>query len=195
MDVATFNKEDKKYSDLWVNGYKDANWLRLAKEILKRVKIPNSSLIDFGFGRGTALNYFEKKGFTIEGTEISSYVINKQSEKGRIVYHTSLDNLHMLKENQFEIGFCNDVIEHIPEKLVIPSLEEMTRICSNYLFISVCPTPSHHLSLEGENLHLTVHPKKWWETQFKKYGKIEKLKFLFSRSLRYVINVKPEKRL
>ncbi len=189
MDVTTFNKEDKKYSDLWLNDYKDANWLRLAKESSKRVKIPNPSLIDFGFGKGTALDYFEEKGFYIEGVEISLYAINNQRKKGRKVHHTSLDNLYMLKENQFEIGFCNDVIEHIPERLIVPSLEEITRVCSNYLFISVCPTPSHHLSLEGENLHLTVRPKEWWEKQFEKFGEVEKINFFLSRSLRYIINL------
>jgi len=63
----------------------------------------------------------------------------------------------------------------------------MARICRQALFISVCPTPSHHLSHEGENLHLTVKEKNWWETQLSKIGAVKKFNFIFSRSLRYQI--------
>lgn len=138
------------------------------------------------------MDFFERTGFYVEGTEISFYVIDYQRRKGRIVYHASLDELKDIGNGQFNVGFCNDVLEHMPEELVKPSLEEMARVCSDYLFVSVCPTPSDHLSLEGENLHLTVRPTSWWETQFKNYGEVERLRFLFSRSARYVINLKAQ---
>ncbi len=98
----------------------------------------------------------------------------------------------MIPDNQFKIGFCNDVLEHIPEELVVPSLNEMARVCSDYLLISVCPKPSHHLSLDGENLHLTIKPESSWEELFQKYGNVRKIKFWFSRSARYVIDLKPQ---
>ena len=194
MDPFTFRNEDRKYSELWQNGYSDANWKRLAKSVLERVKSDYStqSLIDFGFGRGTALDFFEKNGFYVEGIEISFYAIENQLRKRRTVYHSSLDNLPMLKNDQFNIGFCNDVIEHVPKNLVIPSLEEMVRVCSDYLFISICQTPSHHLSLDGENLHLTVKLISWWEEQLKNYGEVKRLKFWFSKSARYVIDLKSD---
>ncbi|MCK5283709.1 MAG: methyltransferase domain-containing protein [Nanoarchaeota archaeon] len=192
MDPKSFAIEDKKYSDLWQHDYKDANWRRLANAVLKQAESNgnNPLLIDFGFGRGTAMDFFESNGIYVAGVEISSHAVALQHKNGREVYHTSLDNLDMLKDNQFNIGFCNDVIEHVPEHLVEPSLEEMTRVCSDYLFISVCPTPSDHLSEEGENLHLTVRPESWWKQKLEKYGKVEKKKLLFSRSLRYVLDMK-----
>ncbi|MBS3113718.1 class I SAM-dependent methyltransferase [Candidatus Woesearchaeota archaeon] len=193
MDTIRFGRENRKYSALWQNGYGDANWRRLAKYVLAKVDTSERlSLIDFGFGRGAALDFFERHAFYVEGVEISSYAVENQRSKGRSVHYSSLDNLPMLKDGQFSIGFCNDVIEHVPEDLVAPSLEEMTRVCSRYLFISVCPTPSHHLSLNEENLHLTVKPVLWWEEQFKRYGEIERLRFLFSRSARYKINLNPK---
>lgn len=188
MDKTTFQNEDKKYSELWQDGYKDANWKRLAMILLKEVPNHEKSLIDFGMGRGTALDFFEQKGFYVEGVDISSYAVGVQLKKGRKVYHTSLDNLSIFRENQFNLGFCNDVIEHLPINLVHKSLEEMSRVCSEKLFISVCPTASNHLSLEGENLHLTIKPQEWWDEEFKKYGQVQRVKFLFSRSLRYIIN-------
>jgi ubiquinone/menaquinone biosynthesis C-methylase UbiE len=190
MEKDIFIREDRKYSQLWMNGYKDANWIRLATVVLKEINENNClSIIDFGFGKGNAMKYFENKGFKIYGTEISSYAVEKQKENGKEVFHASLDNLEIFRDNQFNIGFCNDVIEHIPTNLIIKSLEEMTRVCSDYLFISVCPTPAHHKSLEGEQLHLTIQPAKWWEEQLKKFGELKKTYLLFSRSLRYSIKL------
>ncbi|MBI4020250.1 MAG: methyltransferase domain-containing protein [Candidatus Aenigmarchaeota archaeon] len=188
MDAATFAKEDRKYSALWQNGYMDANWGRMARKALITMhNASGKSIVDFGFGRGSAMDYFEGHGFHPQGVDISAYAVEQQRKKGREAYQASLDNLHMFPEHRFNAGFCNDVMEHIPEENVAPSLDEMARVCSEYLFISVCPTPSHHLSLEGENLHLTVRPVEWWEQAFSQYGDVERLKFWLSRSARYVV--------
>jgi ubiquinone/menaquinone biosynthesis C-methylase UbiE len=192
MDTNLFRKEDSKYSGLWQNGYKDANWHKLANYALN---VANSidgkvTMVDFGFGKGTAMDFFISNGIDIQGVEISDYAVQTQLSKGKKVYHSSLDNMSMFKNNQFRIGFCNDVIEHVPENLIMPTLREMARVCSDYLLISVCPTPSHHLSLEGENLHLTVKPKEWWEDKSDNYGDVKRVKFFLSRSLRYEIDLK-----
>lgn len=194
MDTHTFQREDKKYSDLWQDGYGNANWQRLANVVARVAESYNEKpyIIDFGFGSGYAMDFFEGRGLCVEGTDISSFAVETQKKKGRRAYHRSLDNLGLLEDNQYNIGFCNDVIEHVPEELVVPSLEEMTRVCSDYLFLSVCPTPSHHLSLEGENLHLTVRPESWWEEKFQKYGSVERIKFWLSRSARYMIDLKSQ---
>ncbi len=191
MNETVFHREDQKYSSLWMDKYKDANWKRLAKTGLKLTESlnENPSIIDFGFGRGSAMNFFYQNGLYVEGVEISKYAV-KQQNRGNKVHHSSLDNLSMLETNKFNVGFCNDVIEHIPEELVLPSLNEMTRVCSDYLLLSVCPTPSHHLSLDGENLHLTVKPELWWEDLLQRYGEVQKVKFFFSRSLRYIIDLR-----
>ena len=189
MDKSTFLTENKKYSRLWQNGYKPANWERLAKALTGRIDPHGKTLMDFGFGKGNALDFFENRGFRVVGVEVSDFAVEAQRLRNREVYHSSLDNLSFLNDNYCNIGFCNDVIEHLPEELVVPSLGEIFRTCSDYLFLSVCPNHSHHLSLDGENLHLTVKPKEWWEEQFSKLGKVEELKFRFSRSLRYSIKL------
>lgn len=188
MQARIFRQEDAKYSALWSNGYKDANWERLAKAAVERVN-GSSSLVDFGCGRGKAMDFFARRGMYCEGVEISSYLAGELRKDGKWVHHASLDNMPF-RDNQFGIGFSNDVIEHVPEELVQPSLNEMARVCSDYLFLSVCPEPSHHLSKDGENLHLTVRPAGWWEAMLRKYGKVERINFWLSRSSRYAINLK-----
>ncbi len=79
MESLIFQKECQKYDVLWMNGYKDANWKRLAKVGLKLAKdIANPSLIDFGFGNGSAMDFFENQGVYVEGVEISKYAVTTQ---------------------------------------------------------------------------------------------------------------------
>jgi len=190
MEPNLLQREDKKYSELWKNGYNDANWKRLANIVIKEQGLgKNLPLIDLGFGKGTAMEFFEEKGYDVSGVEVSKYAVENQKKKKRIVFHSTLDGLKIFRDNRFKIGFCNDVIEHVPEHLIISSLKEISRICSNYLYISICPTPAHHKSLEGEQLHLTIQPREWWEENLKQFGEIKKYFFPFSRSLRYRVKL------
>ena len=191
MDVQQFDAEDRKYSELWRGDYKDARWGRLATRLLKHTAhdATQGSLIDLGFGQGAAMDFFERRGFSVAGTEISSYAVQRQRDLGRTVYHASLDNLSMIETGAFQIGFCNDVIEHVPEELVEPSLTEMARVCSEFLFLSVCPTPAHHPSPHGGNLHLTVRPRVWWVARLERHGRVRRFFVPFSRSLRFVIDL------
>ncbi len=190
MDKVIFQREDSKYSALWGKGYRDANWRKLARVGLKMAKSLGERVSLIGFGRGSAMDFFEERGIKVGGVEISRYALGKQVRKKRKVYLSSLEILCMLRDKQFNIEFCNDVLEHVPEDLVAPSLNEMSRVCSDYLLISVCPEPSHRLSLEGENLHLTVRPASWWEKLFMNYGKFQRVGFLFGRSARYAVDLK-----
>jgi len=189
----TLERESRKYDNLWRTNYRDANWQHLARSLVRKVG-PNThrlSLVDFGFGSGNTLEFFKNRGFYVEGVDISSYVVAAKRGNGVTVHHASLDNLHFLKDNQFTIGFCNDVLEHIPTEYVEKSLEELARTCCNYLFISICPKPANRKSLEGENLHLTVRSKTWWKSLMNKFGKTTTLWPYVSRSGRYMIELKP----
>ena len=67
MELNIFRKEDTKYSQLWQNGYKEANWKKLISAVIDKAEPCNQhSLVDFGFGMGAALDFFEKKGFYVE---------------------------------------------------------------------------------------------------------------------------------
>ena len=39
------------------------------------------SVIDFGFGRGSAMKFFEERGIEVAGVEISQYAVEEQKKK------------------------------------------------------------------------------------------------------------------
>jgi SAM-dependent methyltransferase len=187
MDQRLFQVEDEKYSHLWAHGYRSARWKVLASRVVKRARTisPAPRILDFGCGKGDALRFFEARGFEAAGVDISAYAVDRLRAQGKVVHQAALDSLTQFRDREFDIGFSNDVLEHVPEHLVEESLAEMSRVCSRFLFVSICPVPSRNRSREGDNLHLTVRPKAWWEERMSRLGKIEELKVLFNRSLRY----------
>lgn len=146
--------------------------------------------MDFGFGSGTAMAYFKNRGFDVEGVEISSHAVDRARRAGMVAHHAGLDAMAMLGADQFAFGFSSDVLEHVPTAAVRPSLDEMTRVCSRFLFVSVCPTPAHHATPDGTDLHLTVRPAPWWHRELERHGTVRPLRLPFSRSVRFVVELR-----
>lgn len=191
MNQTDFRTEDEKYSYLWANGYKSARWKLLAKVLLERAKLApdRPRIADFGSGRGDAVEYFSAKGYQATGIDVSRYAAERLRARGFSCFWSSLDSLPGIPDNSFEFGFSNDVLEHIDEKYVDAALSEMKRVCTHGLYLSICPTPSKNRSREGENLHLTVRPKEWWEEKLRRIGAVRELRFFLSRSIRYEVTI------
>lgn len=193
MDAKTIKREDEKYSWLYWHGYSEGRWKKLAKIALYELrdyhKNPQSSLIDFGCGKGGAIDFFTKKGFYCEGVEISSFLCNKLRGEGKKVYHSSIDNLFMIKDKNYDIGFSNDVLEHVPQDYVEKSISEMARVTKDYLFLRISLTLSKNLSREGENLHLTVWGIKKWCTLIDKFGKTKMIRTPFSKHSIFIVKL------
>lgn len=189
MDPVAFRIEDEKYSWLWANGYKSARWKLLARALLKRAgkASPEISVADFGAGRGEAVEFFARKGFRATGFDISRFAVDRLKAKGYAAHWASLDDLAGIPDGVFDYGFSNDVLEHIAEPYIDSTLAEMRRVCRRGLFLSICPTPARNRSREGEELHLTVRPKAWWEERLARIGTAREIRFLFNRSVRYEV--------
>ena len=191
MDPRELQIEDEKYSFLWANGYKPARWKLLARQLLKRARevSENPTVIDFGSGQGNAIEYFSKKGLRSAGVDISRFAVERLRKKGFACFWASLDSLSEIPDSSFEFGFSNDVLEHIPEPYIDAAFSEMKRVCTRTLFVSICPVLSRNKSRDGDNLHLTVRPKKWWEEKLIKIGTVREIRFFLNRSIRYEISI------
>lgn len=63
----------------------------------------------------------------------------------------------------FDMVICTDVLEHIPEDRVGKVLHELMFFTHKVLFLAICTKPAKKTFKNGENVHLTVKPKEWWE--------------------------------
>jgi len=63
----------------------------------------------------------------------------------------------------FDMVICTDVLEHIPEDEVGKVLADLINYADKVLYVAICTKPAKKTFKNGENVHLTVKPKEWWE--------------------------------
>lgn len=158
--------EDKKYSILYENGYP----IGAPMSLINHFNIKKDyKAIDLGCGSASLSNFFNN----YTGVDVSSYVINRNKNKNKGDYiHISLDDVHSIIED-FDIGICADVMEHIPENEVDNVLASISKLKCNYLYFGISTRKSVFLDSEGNNLHLTVWSIDKWISVLKKYFIIE----------------------
>lgn len=93
----------------------------------------------------------------------------------------------MIKNKSYDIGFSNDVLEHVSQDYVEKSISEMVRVTKDCLFLRISLTPSKNLSREGGNLHLTVWDIKKWHDLLIKFGKTKMIIAPFSKHIIFSI--------
>ena len=69
---------------------------------------------------------------------------------------------------QGEIGYCTDVMEHIPTHQVDDVVRNIMG-CVDSCFFQICLLPDHMGALIGHSLHLSVFPVEWWREKFRAY--------------------------
>jgi SAM-dependent methyltransferase len=150
-------------SDRWFDG---SNITKLLPEFEKFLSAKNSVVIlDYGSGKAEQLH--------------SRKILNGQTfhEKyaGKIAGYWCYDpgykpfSRRPPNNNQFDVVFCADVMEHVPEALVPNTLAEIGSFLrpGGQAFFTISTRPAVKEFADGENLHATVQPMTWWEQKIK----------------------------
>lgn len=173
-------KEIKKYDYLYknndlYNANKNHPRYDIAEKLLKKcgkVKL----VADIGCGRCIFFDRLQQRGLQVFGLDPSGFVVN--SKKSPFITYGTCDNTPFA-DNLFDVVFCLDVLEHIPEVLISNSLEELRRISKRYLIISAA---SHEDIVENLNVHISVKPYPEWEKIISKYFKIISSEMIYSKT-------------
>jgi hypothetical protein len=75
-------------------------------------------------------------------------------------------------ESPFHIVSCSDVMEHVPEEAVLEVLTEIFDLSADdsVVFFSIAGKEAYKSFADGENLHCTIKPLKWWIDMFNDVG-------------------------
>jgi hypothetical protein len=76
-----------------------------------------------------------------------------------------------------------DVLEHMYPEDIASVLNEWRRVTRYNWIFSISPEPAIH-SVDGINLHPTVHPIRWWQRLLRKYGTIKMVGLYYTVTLR-----------
>lgn len=105
-------------------------------------------LLDYGCGRGL------------------QYEVNRLQDRWRLdhlaLYDPAWPPIAAKPAGTFAGVICVDVLEHLPEHLVEPVLDDLFGYAERLLFVTVCCRPASKKLPDGRNAHLTVKPADWW---------------------------------
>jgi len=61
-----------------------------------------------------------------------------------------------------ELVVCIDVLEHIEPELLDNVLDDLARLATAYVFLTIHTGPAQKTLSDGRNAHLTQQPAAWW---------------------------------
>ncbi len=67
-------------------------------------------------------------------------------------------------QGAFDMVICTDVLEHVPENEVGKVLADLINFADKVLFLAISTVPAKKVFANGENIHVTIRPKQWWES-------------------------------
>lgn len=133
--------------------------------------IPTDVIVDFGCGTGRgAKRIHEATGCEFILVDFTSNSLD-ESVKGGSWYTFMRSDLAvpLPMSASGELGYCTDVMEHIPPEQVDQVIQNIMA-CSKNVFFQVSTIDDECGVLIGQHLHLSVHPMQWWLDTFSDLG-------------------------
>lgn len=132
-----FEQQMYEVSEKWEASYFSAEDQQRVTYIANLIPSDARSLLDVGCGNGILVNYlaktFPQRFDRICATDRSASSLSfVETEKQQ----ASIEQLPF-KDGEFEVVCCLEVIEHLPMAVYYQALEELNRVASKYVIISV----------------------------------------------------------
>lgn len=128
------------------------------------------TFLDAGCGMGYIIKNLLAKGYKCKGIEISRYAISHyllSLYKRKLIFYAELKKLPF-KNNEFDLVFCSDVMEHILSFDIKGSLKELARVTKKYLVFTI--------NLDHPcKYHPTILSRQAWERLIRKNTSLRKL--------------------
>jgi SAM-dependent methyltransferase len=137
---------------------------RFFSEVIEVVN-PGDRVIEFGCGTGVGLAEIAKTNEVL-GIDIADncLTVDVPFKQACIWEPMNVSG---------DVGFCVDVMEHLPPERVESAFKEIMECVPRCLFVP-CLLDDHlgpkHI---GKALHLTIKPPEWWRKTASKYGTVK----------------------
>jgi 2-polyprenyl-3-methyl-5-hydroxy-6-metoxy-1,4-benzoquinol methylase len=110
--------------------YYETHWKKCGLQLLLKYFPPgeNSTVLDYGCGRGEVLEIFGGAGYQVTGTDVDPKCIEVSSRKGHAVILDPHDPCSQFGEKSFDFITCFHVLEHVDNpKRIAESLARIAR--------------------------------------------------------------------
>tara|TARA_Y100000296_G_C5114208_1_gene226839 strand:- start:309 stop:926 length:618 start_codon:yes stop_codon:yes gene_type:complete len=170
-------QEEIKYSKIWeFSQYRlHSPGLTYIEEAAKNLGMEEGDhVLDVGCGSGKTSEWLCEKGMFVHGIDIANNALNEVMVD-RPNFYFSQECCWQLSQKVTETDWviCTDVLEHLPEKMVHPTLHQLSKKIKKGGFFSICCIPdSFGPKYINQSLHLTVRSARWWADQLGRYWTI-----------------------
>ena len=113
------------------------------------------SVFDLGCGEGHALKFFHDKGLETFGIDGCERAI-KESVAPHVAQHDLYDGRYMLWEEEYDLVWCCEFVEHIAERHVMEILLQLSCACPKWVAIT------HALPEQGGHHHVNCRSSDYW---------------------------------
>ena len=120
---------------------------------------PKARILVVGAGPGYELVVFYKYGYECYGIDL--YIPDVKAVKERSVFASA--NAMPFKNREFDLVFCTEMMEHVPEETTDDILNECRRVAKRFYFTIATVMDT------GYDTHINLHPGYFW---IKKFGKL-----------------------
>lgn len=148
------NEEYELYKRMWTSGYRKSQCAIPLISFIEKECLQTDRMIEIGSGEGTTIRGLKAKGYEVIGTDI---------------YSTREDIVECpawalpFGDESFDVSFSTDVLEHLPTESVDDAIKEILRVTKRKsIHVIACWGDVRN----GEVLHKTVMPIKWWQEKF-----------------------------
>lgn len=116
--------------------YYENLWKRVGLDLLKKhTKVEGLSLLDYGCGRGEALEIFGAAGMKAVGADTDPECVRISAQKGEAAILDAKNPLGQFGERSFDVVSCFHVLEHVPAP--VETLSAISKIARSYVVVAV----------------------------------------------------------
>jgi|TARA_B110000977_G_C10868437_1_gene412540 ubiquinone/menaquinone biosynthesis C-methylase UbiE len=165
--MSVVNSEKLKYDSVHHNDFQYGLGLRQVNDLkndqfdfsnrFNEIVKQSKTSLDIACGGGTIMDYVDYLGCTPTGIDISESAIKKVDKS----YTSIVGSCHQLpfKDNQFDLVYFLDGMEHIPIEIEIEAIHEAFRVSKNFVCHAIALESSVH---KGVELHCNLKtPEEW----------------------------------
>lgn len=161
-----FLSEREKYERMWAEpGYRDVSPGEESVATFFEIAKPSGTVIDFGCGTGRAALLIRDGGCEVVMIDFAS---NCRDQEAMQLPFFEFDLCEPIPIRG-DVGYCTDVMEHIPPADVERVIQNVMA-CVPMAFFQISTVPDMAGAIINQCLHLTVEPHAWWHGVFERLG-------------------------
>jgi 2-polyprenyl-3-methyl-5-hydroxy-6-metoxy-1,4-benzoquinol methylase len=161
-----FHEERSKYRRIW--GFPEYRKHSPGEAALNEA-LPflskGKTLVDLGCGTGRAAQSLQSKGFEVTGIDFAGNCLDENVD----IHFIESCLWDLPKSLIFDVGYCTDVMEHIPKRKVHAVLRGIFDSTFYGCFFQIATFEDRFGSKIGEPLHLSVEPAERWAEALEKH--------------------------